>query len=238
MFYFVINLNKSAKQTFVLSVILTPKRSYDAIHLLSYYVALCRFHTHPTDAIHWLWINHSITVNNHNHQIKTFACYWPFVRGTHRSPVDSHQKGKRYGALMLSLICAWTNGWASSRHACDLRRHCAHYDCDEYIQFKTKPCAYRCLSVRLQYLQCVSNGDTAVWHWAIDTLWVYWLLLITDYIYAILWFTIFYIFIWCHGRKIYFSDFSHDVWSNFDAFRTSISYFCTYHDTWVIGLSG
>ena len=29
---------------------------------------------------------------------------------------------------MFSLICAWTNGWASSRDAGDFRRHRAHYD--------------------------------------------------------------------------------------------------------------
>ena len=32
------------------------------------------------------------------------------------------------GALVFSLICAWTNGWVNNRGACDLRRHCAHYD--------------------------------------------------------------------------------------------------------------
>ena len=31
-------------------------------------------------------------------------------------------------ALMLSLICAWTNGWAKNRDAGDLRHHGAHYD--------------------------------------------------------------------------------------------------------------
>ena len=31
-------------------------------------------------------------------------------------------------ALMLSLICAWTNGWASTRDTGDLQRHCTHYD--------------------------------------------------------------------------------------------------------------
>ena len=28
----------------------------------------------------------------------------------------------------VSLICAWTNGWASNRDTGGLRRHCAHYD--------------------------------------------------------------------------------------------------------------
>ena len=52
---------------------------------------------------------------------------WPFVRGIHWSPVDSPHKGQWRGALLLSLICAWTNGWANNRDAGDLRRHGARY---------------------------------------------------------------------------------------------------------------
>ena len=59
---------------------------------------------------------------------KHFPCYWSFVRGIHRSPVNSPHKGHWRGALMLSLICAWINGWVSNRGAGDLRRHRAHYD--------------------------------------------------------------------------------------------------------------
>ena len=32
------------------------------------------------------------------------------------------------GALMFSLIYAWTNGWANNQYTVDLRRHRAHYD--------------------------------------------------------------------------------------------------------------
>ena len=60
--------------------------------------------------------------------LKHFPCYWPFVRGIHRSPVDSPHKGQWSGALMFSLICSSTNGWAHNRDAGDLRRHRAHYD--------------------------------------------------------------------------------------------------------------
>ena len=59
---------------------------------------------------------------------KHFPRYWPFVRGIHRSPVNSLHKGQWRGALMFSLICAWINGWVNNREAGDLRRHCAHYD--------------------------------------------------------------------------------------------------------------
>ena len=32
------------------------------------------------------------------------------------------------GALLFSLICVWTDGWANNGDACDLRRNGAHYD--------------------------------------------------------------------------------------------------------------
>ena len=59
---------------------------------------------------------------------KHFARYWIFVRGIHRSPVNSPHKCQRRGALMFSLICAWMNGWVNNREAGDLRRHRTHYD--------------------------------------------------------------------------------------------------------------
>ena len=54
--------------------------------------------------------------------------YWPFVRGIHRSPVNSPYKGQWRGALVFSLICARINDWVNNREAGDLRRHRAHYD--------------------------------------------------------------------------------------------------------------
>ena len=57
-----------------------------------------------------------------------FSRYRPFVRGIHRSPVNSPHKGQWRGALMFSLIWAWKNGRVSNRYVGDLRRHRAHYD--------------------------------------------------------------------------------------------------------------
>ena len=67
---------------------------------------------------------------NHDDVIKWkhFRRYWPFVRGIHRSPVNSPPKGQWRGVMMFSLICALINGWMNNREAGDLRRHCAHYD--------------------------------------------------------------------------------------------------------------
>ena len=45
-----------------------------------------------------------------------------------RSPVDSPHKGQWRGALMFSLICTSTNGWANNRDAGDLERHHAQYN--------------------------------------------------------------------------------------------------------------
>ena len=59
---------------------------------------------------------------------KNFPRYWPFVRGIHRSPVNSPHKGQWRGALMFSLICDWINGWVNNREAGDLRRHRGNYD--------------------------------------------------------------------------------------------------------------
>ena len=59
---------------------------------------------------------------------KNFPRYWPFVRGIHRSPVNSPHKGQWRGALMFSLIYARTNGWVNTGDAGDLRRKHAHYD--------------------------------------------------------------------------------------------------------------
>ena len=59
---------------------------------------------------------------------KFFRRYWPFVRGIHRSPVNSPHKGRWRGALVVSLIWTWTNNWANNREAGDFRRHRAHYD--------------------------------------------------------------------------------------------------------------
>ena len=45
---------------------------------------------------------------------KHFPPYNPFVRGIHRSPVNSPHKSQWRGALMVSLICAWINCWVNN----------------------------------------------------------------------------------------------------------------------------
>ena len=60
------------------------------------------------------------------HETKHFPCYWPFVRGIHRSPVNSPHKGQCCGPLMLSLICTLNKqswGWWFETPSRSLWRH-------------------------------------------------------------------------------------------------------------------
>ena len=59
---------------------------------------------------------------------KHFPRYWAFVRGIHRSPVNSPHKGQWRGALKFSLIFAWTNGCVNNRDPGDFRRRRVNYD--------------------------------------------------------------------------------------------------------------
>ena len=70
---------------------------------------------------------------------KHFQRYWPFVRRNHRSAVVSLHKGQLRGALIFSLICAWTNSLANNRDAGDLRRHRGHYNVIVMTQLKSRP---------------------------------------------------------------------------------------------------
>ena len=57
-------------------------------------------------------------------QLNYFPRYWPFVRG-----ITSHRLIPLTKAeLCFFLIYAWTNGWANTRYAGDLRGHRVHYD--------------------------------------------------------------------------------------------------------------
>ena len=88
--------------------------------------------THTMENRQTFWIRSSLkqTSTMHDDVIKWkhFSRYWPFVRGIHRSTVNSPHKGQWCGALMFSLICVWINSWVDSHEIGDLRRHRAHYD--------------------------------------------------------------------------------------------------------------
>ena len=87
---------------------LIPTLSYPWCHMAS----LDNGYRYHDDVIRW----------------KHFPRNWPFVRGIHRSSVNSPHKGQWRWALMFSLSCVWINDWVNSREAGDLRRYIAHYD--------------------------------------------------------------------------------------------------------------
>ena len=78
----------------------------------------------------WKQRKHGNVFHIHDDVIKWkhFSRYRPFVRGIHRSPVNSPHKGQWCGALMFSLICAQINGWVNNGEAGDLKRHRTYYD--------------------------------------------------------------------------------------------------------------
>ena len=69
----------------------------------------------------------TVTVHDDVIKWKHFPSNWPFVRGIHRSPVNSTHKGQWRGALMFSSICVWIYDWVNNRQAGDLRRYRLHY---------------------------------------------------------------------------------------------------------------
>ena len=64
--------------------------------------------------------------------------HWTFVRGIHRSPVNSTHKGLWSGAMIFCLICTLINDWLNKHEAGNLRRNRAH--CDVTVM-DNKPCA-------------------------------------------------------------------------------------------------
>ena len=76
---------------------------------------------------------------------KHFPRYWPFVRGIHRSPVNSPVPVKfptqrpvtRSFGVFFDLPL--NNGWVNNREAGDLRRYGAHYDVSVMFEYGMVP---------------------------------------------------------------------------------------------------
>ena len=113
---------------------------------------------------------------------KHFPRHWPFVRGIHRSPVNSPHNGQWRGALIFSFICVRTNGWVNSQDAGDFRRHHAHYYVT-WCAFLSIQILYNASSIHSMYLisHCIEPRyvgtiwqrlyDLVVIHWLNDTRW-------------------------------------------------------------------
>ena len=99
---------------------------------------------------------------------KKNSCNWPFVRGIHRSPVNSPHKGQWRGALMFSLICVWINDWVNNREAGDLRRYRAHYDVNVMLGYGSNNTRKHHLShgIKQRCLTIVIVGLCTIWHLA------------------------------------------------------------------------
>ena len=89
---------------------------------------------------------------------KHFPHYWPFVRGIHRSPMDTPHKGQWRGAFMFSLICARINGWVNNGKSGDLRRHRAHYDVTVMFSESVRR---HLLAKRHKIAQIISTNNTS-----------------------------------------------------------------------------
>ena len=100
---------------------------YMYIQIISHYTALITF-TRDAFSVFADRMVRGVVLHDDAIKWKHFPRYWSFVRGIHRSPVNSPHKGQWRRALMFSLIFAWINGWVNNRKAGDLRRNRAHYD--------------------------------------------------------------------------------------------------------------
>ena len=114
------------------NVIITSKRrrSDGTMTLLSHHVSTGECTGPALEVLTYteLYLEWNITEHDDVITWNHFPRYWPFVRGIHRSPVNSPHKGQWRGALMFSLISVWINGCVNNHEAGDLRRHRAHYD--------------------------------------------------------------------------------------------------------------
>ena len=59
---------------------------------------------------------------------KHFPRYWPFVRGIHRSPVNSPPQSPVARSFNVFFDLFWNKRVSKQSWGYDLRRHHAHYD--------------------------------------------------------------------------------------------------------------
>ena len=89
---------------------------------VSDFCKLCWFSRLPRFTSHTCYPCASAGYHDDVFKWQHFPRYWPFVRGSHQSPVNSPHKGQWRRVLMFSVIYAWINGWGvNKREAGDLR---------------------------------------------------------------------------------------------------------------------
>ena len=123
------------------------------------------------------WANLNMIFHDDVIKWKHFPRYWPFVRGIHRSPVNSPHKGQWRGALMFSLICTRIDGWVNNGEAGDLRRYRAHYDVTVMFRTVFRRITFVLRFIEQQILSCLLSA-------MIDNVWIQtlkYILLLSNY---------------------------------------------------------
>ena len=83
------------------------------------------------------------------HQLETFSALLACCEGNPSVSVGFPLQSLVTRSSDVSLICAWTNGWANNRHAGDLRRHCTHCDVTVMIML-----------LNISFLHCTTTAET------------------------------------------------------------------------------
>ena len=92
---------------------------------------------------------------------KHFPRNWPYVRGIHRSPVNSTHKGQWRRALMFSLICSRINGCVNNGEAGDLIRYRVH--CDAIVMWKVPHAPFNGTFVNGHSIPAANLCDACCW---------------------------------------------------------------------------
>ena len=100
----------------------------------------------------------SVCLSVHDNVIKWkyFPRDWLFVRGIHRSPVNSPHKGQWCVTWCFLWSVSEKKGWVNNRYAGKLRRHCTHYDVTVMLS--------ACLSVFLSHLFNYASIIVSSWN--------------------------------------------------------------------------
>ena len=87
---------------------------------------------------------------------KHIPCYWSFVRGIHRSPVNSPHKGQWRGALifffhlrLIKRLNKQSRGWWFKTPSRPLWRHCNEIDNDDFCNWLAEPFRQQTLELLL-----------------------------------------------------------------------------------------
>ena len=122
-----------------------------------YWPFMCGVHRWQVDSLNEWPVTRKVMMTSSQGSI--FPRHWSFVRGLHRPPVNSLHRGQWRGALVFSLICAWTKVWVNNGDAGDFRRHRAHYDVTGMYSMSWRhPVSVDCCTE----LTCCSPGRTDV----------------------------------------------------------------------------